>query len=138
MRKTALAAVVTLVSWAATATAGTPSVALLEIDDNRLTPIAATFPPMSEAAIGQRCQGFFRAMQVRRQLAQAMGLRNLDLFAFLTDLPLARLTGTEATGRDFVTSYMVAFGPLNPPRTARSGLFNADRKTCTEFLDALG
>ena len=139
MRKTAVAAAVALVTLSGASTAGTPLVAITEATENRLAPIAATYPPLSEPEIGQRCQGFFRAVQVRLQLAQSIGLRNIDVFSFLGDLPLNRFAqDDQGVSSVYLSSYMVEFGPLNPPKTARSGLFNADRKTCTEFLDAMG
>lgn len=138
MRKTAFAAALAVVFGAGAGMASIPPLAVLEPDEDRLTPIAGTLPPLSEAEIDQRCRGFFRAMHVRHQLAQFMGIKQLDIFAFLADVPESQRTATVETGADFVTPYMVEFGPVNPGKTARSGLFQADRRACTAFLDATG
>ena len=139
MRRTAFFAALASVAIAGAGLAGTPAVIEMEQDD-RMTPIAAVLPPLSDRELGLRCHGFFRAMQVRHQLAQMMGFAQLELFSFLAELPIARLDRVADAGgdTDYVTPYMVEFGPLDPLRTARSGLFASDRRTCTDFLDRLG
>lgn len=139
MRTTALIAGIASVVIAGASAAGTPAATLPLTVDTRMAPIAATFPPLSDDQIRQRCHGFFRAISVRLNLAQAMGQKGLDPFDFVSEIPTQRLApAADADTPDFMTPYMVAFGPLNPFKTSRSGLFHADRKTCTDVVDALG
>lgn len=134
MRKTAILAVIASVAIAGASAAGTPAATLdLKIENEGMLPISAMFPPLSQDDIRMRCAGFVRAITVRENLARAMGQSGLDGFSLVSRLDIP---AGDAAKADFVTPYMVAFGPIDPLRTMRSGLFRADMETCTEVSNA--
>lgn len=136
MRMTALVAALASVAIAGASAAGTPAAMNITKTENKgLVPITATFPPLSETETRQRCRGFVRAISVRHQLALALGQDSFDDLAHVSAMHDGQRNDADSAGSDFMTPYMVAFGPVNPLKTVRSGLFKSDRKTCSQVLD---